>query len=45
MIEGSGGVFDVYVDGTQVWSKGDIGRFTEHSEVLDKIKGLTTKAK
>ena len=45
MIEGSGGVFDVHVDGKQVWSKHDIGRFPEHNEVLDKIKGLTTKAK
>ena len=24
MIEGSGGIFDVHVDGTQIWSKGDI---------------------
>ena len=45
MIEGSGGVFDVHVNGTQIWSKGDIGRFPEHHEVLDKIKGLTSKAK
>jgi selT/selW/selH-like putative selenoprotein len=45
MIEGSGGVFDVHVDGTQIWSKGDIGRFPEHNEVLDKIKGLAAKAK
>ena len=45
MIEGSGGVFDVHVNGTQVWNKHDIGRFPEHNEVLDKIKGLTAKAK
>lgn len=45
MIEGSGGVFDVHVDGTQIWSKHDICRFPEHNEVLDKIKGLTSKAK
>ncbi len=45
MIEGSGGVFDVHVNGTQVWNKHDIGRFPEHNEVLDKIKGLTTKPK
>ena len=45
MIEGSGGIFDVHVDGTQVWSKHDTGRFPEHNEVLNKIKGLTTKPK
>ena len=44
MIEGSGGVFDVHVDGTQVWSKKDVGRFPEHPEVLDKIAALTSKS-
>jgi selT/selW/selH-like putative selenoprotein len=38
MIEGGGGVFDVHVDGTQVWNKHETGRFPEHAEVLDKIK-------
>lgn len=45
MIEGSGGVFDVHVDGKQIWSKHDIGHFPEHNEVLDKIKAMTAKAK
>ena len=45
MIEGSGGVFDVHVDGTQIWSKSDTGRFPEHKEILDKITGMTAKAK
>jgi len=45
LIEGSGGVFDVHVDDTQVWSKHDTGRFPEHKEVLTKIKGLAAKPK
>ncbi len=40
LIEGSGGVFDVHVEGTQIWSKQDVGRFPEHDEVLDKIAAL-----
>ncbi len=42
MIEGSGGVFDVHVNGTQIWDKKATGRFPEHNEVLDKIKATTT---
>lgn len=38
MIEGAGGIFDVHVDGTEVWSKHDTGRFPEHDEVIAKIK-------
>jgi len=38
MIPGSGGIFDVHVDGKQVWCKHDIGRFPEHAEVISKIK-------
>jgi selT/selW/selH-like putative selenoprotein len=45
MIEGSGGVFDVHVDGAQIWSKQDVGRFPEHKEILDKITGMTAKAR
>ncbi len=44
MIEGSGGVFDVHVDDTRVWSKDETGRFPEHHEVLDKIKAITAKS-
>ena len=43
MIEGSGGVFDVHVDGQQIWSKHDVGRFPEHKEILDRIKPLAGK--
>ncbi len=44
MIEGSGGVFDVHVNGTQIWCKKEIGRFPEHHEVLDKIKVETANS-
>ena len=40
LIEGSGGVFDVRVDGTQVWDKKAVGRFPEHDEVLSKIEEI-----
>jgi len=40
MIEGSGGVFDVHVNGTQIWSKHEQGRFPEHREVLEKITAI-----
>ena len=43
MIEGGGGVFDVHVDGSQIWNKHDVGRFPEHEEVLDKIKEFAEK--
>ena len=33
MTKGSGGVFDVLVDGTLVYSKRDTGRFPEPGEV------------
>lgn len=41
LIEGSGGVFDVHVNGTQIWSKHDVGRFPEHDEILAKMKGMS----
>jgi len=40
LIEGAGGVFDVHVDGTQVWCKQDVGRFPENEEILDLVKPL-----
>lgn len=44
MIEGAGGIFDVHVDGTQVWNKQDVGRFPEHDEIITKIGELSGKA-
>ena len=35
--EGSGGVFDVTVDGTKIYSKDKTGRFPTHAEILDGI--------
>lgn len=45
LIEGSGGVFDVHLDGKQIWSKQDVGRFPEDKEVLDQIKTTNAKTK
>ena len=42
MIEGSGGVFDVKVDGRQIYSKFQTGRFPEHDEIfkaIDRVRG------
>ncbi len=38
MVEGSGGAFDVEVDGDVVFSKAEAGRFPEVGEVFGKIK-------
>jgi selT/selW/selH-like putative selenoprotein len=37
MIEGRGGVFDVRVDGSLIYSKQQTGQFPEHAEVLAKL--------
>lgn len=39
MIEGSGGAFDVEVDGDVVFSKAEAGRFPEVGEVIELLKG------
>ena len=39
LTKGSGGVFDVVVDGTLVYSKRETGRFPEPGEVLRAING------
>ena len=36
-------MFDVHVDGKQVWSKHEVGRFPENNEVLDKIRAVIGK--
>ena len=36
-------MFDVHVDGSQVWSKHNTGRFPEPREVIDKIKGVASE--
>ncbi|MBI3872051.1 MAG: SelT/SelW/SelH family protein [candidate division Zixibacteria bacterium] len=37
LIAGSGGIFDVKVDGKLIFSKKEAGRFPESAEVLDAI--------
>jgi len=39
LIAGSGGVFEVVVDGKQIFSKKKLGRFPEDGEILGLIKG------
>ena len=39
LIEGSGGIFDVKVDGKLVFSKDEVGRCPNPGEVLEKLKG------
>jgi selT/selW/selH-like putative selenoprotein len=36
-VKGSGGIFEVVLDGTTLFSKHDTGRFPEPGEVLDRI--------
>ena len=38
LIEGSGGVFEVTVDGELIFSKKKEGRFPEHEEILSALK-------
>ena len=40
LIEGSGGIFDVKVDGRLIFSKKETGRFPEDHEVLSAIAQL-----
>ncbi len=37
LISGSGGVFDVVLDGKLIFSKKQLGRFPEPREVLERI--------
>lgn len=38
IVEGSGGVFEVTVDGSLVYSKKETGRFPEPGEIVNSIK-------
>ncbi len=40
LVKGSGGIFDVELDGTMVFSKHAEGRFPEPGEVLEKIAAI-----
>lgn len=37
LIKGSGGVFEVVLDGRSIFSKKQSGRFPDNAEVLDQI--------
>lgn len=37
LVPGSGGIFEVEVDGRVVFSKHDEGRFPEHDEILARL--------
>lgn len=39
LIEGSGGVFDVEVDGAVIFAKAEEGRFPEEGEVIALLRG------
>jgi len=39
LVKGSGGVFDVEVDGKRVFSKHHEGRFPEPEEIIARIQG------
>ena len=41
LIESSGGVFEVAVDGTSIYSKKRSGRFPTWDEVRDRLRGQT----
>lgn len=38
LIKSSGGAFEITVDGNKIFSKLDLGRFPEHSEIVEKLK-------
>ena len=37
LVGGSGGIFDVHVDGELIYSKHETGRFPTESEILDRL--------
>lgn len=38
LIKSDGGAFEVTADGKKVFSKLELGRFPEHSEIIDMLK-------
>jgi len=39
LVPGSGGVFDVTVDGAVIFSKKSVGRFPEEGEIIGMLQG------
>ena len=44
VVRGSGGIFDVSVDGKRIFSKHDEGRFPTEKEIVDKVRGMQKSA-
>lgn len=42
LIPSRGGVFEVVVEGTLVYSKKETGRHAEHDDILKEIRALAT---
>jgi len=40
LIASSHGVFEVVVDGTNIFSKKELGRFPDHSEIIESINSI-----
>jgi selenoprotein W-related protein len=40
-VKGSGGVFEVVLDGQLIFSKKQVGRFPDVAEILEKIPAAT----
>lgn len=40
LIKGSGGIFDVVVDGKMIYSKHQTGRFPENDEVISTMEAM-----
>ena len=38
LIQSSGGAFEITVDGNKIFSKLDLGRFPEHTEIIAQLK-------
>lgn len=38
LIKSSGGAFEVFLEGKKIYSKKDLGRFPEHSEIINLLK-------
>jgi selT/selW/selH-like putative selenoprotein len=38
LVKSSGGAFEVSVGGRKIFSKLDLGRFPDHSEIVEKLR-------
>jgi len=39
-VRGSGGIFNVTVDGTRIFSKSEQGRFPSEREIIDQLQSM-----